>query len=88
MTRILLFGSLVTMAVCVCLLSPSAQAGDQPTWSNVNSGYPPHYTKNWRKRTKARHRHKRRGRYTRQRRESLDYLVTFPHTRVDMGTNF
>ncbi len=88
MTRILLFSSLVAMAACVCFLSPSAQAGDQRTWSNVNSGYPPHYTKHWRKRTKARRYYKRRGRYTRKRRESLDYLVTFPHTRVDMGTNF
>ncbi|NNF81076.1 MAG: hypothetical protein HKN05_23895 [Rhizobiales bacterium] len=87
MPRFLLFSALVAGIISFTLHSQPAQAGDQRTWSNVNNASPPRYTKDWRKRAKPRYTRKRRGRTYRRHRESRDYLVTFPHTRVHLGTN-
>ncbi|MCP5082392.1 MAG: hypothetical protein GY948_11915 [Alphaproteobacteria bacterium] len=87
MPRFMLFSALLAGLICFSFSSPPAQAGDQRTWSNVNNGSPPRYTKDWRKRAKRRYYRKRRGRTYRRHRESRDYLVTFPHSRVHLGTN-
>lgn len=88
MLRLLL--SAVFLAGLFSLTSPStpAQANDFTTTSNVNAGAQHRYSKHWRKRAKTRRYRKNRYRTHRPRRESRDYLVTFPHTRLNTGTNF
>ena len=86
MLRILLFSALFAGLISLAAPSTPAQAGDQRSWSNVNNASPPRYSKHWRKRAKRRYYRKRRAR-TYRRRESLDYLVTWPHSRVHLGTN-
>ncbi len=87
MPRFILFSSLVAALVCVSLYSPPAKAGELRSYSNVTNSHPPRYSKHWRKRGKLRRHRTRRGRTYRRHRESRDYLVTFPHSRVHMGTN-
>ena len=87
MPHLLVLASFMAGIIGLSILPAPAEAHDPRTVSNLRAGSSVHYHKHWRKRAKRRYRKSRRGRAYRRHRESRDYLVTFPHTRVHLGTN-
>lgn len=90
MLRFTVFSSLVAGGFLLALAIPTpAKAGEPANAGAANHVILVHHTKKrWKKRYKRRYHSQRRSRRYVRRRDSLDHLVVYPHTRVDLGTNF